>query len=253
MLFWKYLCFKIYLLTWFYFVATSFSPQRLFFFFIIGNHSFVVWKFFIFPTSQTYHLEKLDELILYTSKYPYSSSFFFLKELPSNCQTFPWSCLLFHFLCPFKFWQTVLHWSTVQYQIAESKCSQWDCWQKLLISFASLGALVLPVLSSPPVSQSGEAAAFYLILMKYSHFVRSPVLETLVYFAFCFITAKESIHMSCLFFFSVSFFVYIQPYVYEIFLVSTTELVEFAWCSVWWVDISKFASSFLIIPHSTLF
>lgn len=107
-------------------------------------------------------------------------------------------CLLLHFLCPFKFWQTLLHWSTVQYQIAESKCSQWDCWQKLFLSFASLGALVLLVLSSPPISQSGEAAAFYLIWMKYSPFVRSPVLENLVYFAFCFITVKERIQMSSL-------------------------------------------------------
>lgn len=78
----------------------------------------------------------------------------------------------------------------------------------MLISFASLGALVLPVLSSPPISQSGEAAAFYLILMKYSPFVRPPVLENLVCFVFCFIMAKESIHMTSLFFFfPVSFFV----------------------------------------------
>lgn len=53
--------------------------------------------------------------------------------------------------------------------------------------------------------------------MKYSPFVRPPVLENLVYFVFCFITAKESIHMTSLFFFfPVSFFVYLQPYVYEI-------------------------------------
>lgn len=175
-------------------------PHKDLGFFILGNHSFVVWKFFIFLISQTCHLEKLDELFLYTSKYPYSSFFFFPSK--SYLQVVRLShglvCLLLHFLCPFKFWQTLFHWSTVQYQIAESKRSQWDCWQKLFLSFASLGALVLLVLSSPPISQSGEAAAFYLILMKYSPFVRSPVLENLVYFAFCFITVKERIQMSSL-------------------------------------------------------
>lgn len=70
---------------------------------------------------------------------------------------------------------------------------------KLFISFVSLSALVLPVLSSPPSSQPSEATAFYLIWMKYSLFVRSPVLENIVYFAFCFITVKESMHMSSLF------------------------------------------------------
>lgn len=76
----------------------------------------------------------------------------------------------------------------------------------MLIYFASLGALVLPVLSSPPINQSSEAAAFYLILMKYSPFVRSPVLENIVYFTFCFITVKESIHMSSLSFPPLLFF-----------------------------------------------
>lgn len=71
----------------------------------------------------------------------------------------------------------------------------------MLISSAYLGALVLPVLSSPSISQSGEAAAFYLILMKYSSYVRSPVLENLVYFVFCFVNAKESTHVFLLFFF----------------------------------------------------
>lgn len=67
---------NIYALKYIYWLDFSFPNKDLGFFFILENHSFVVWKLFIFLTSQTCHLEKLDELFLYTSKYPYSSSFF---------------------------------------------------------------------------------------------------------------------------------------------------------------------------------
>lgn len=64
-------------------------PHKDLGFFILGNHSFVVWKFFIFLISQTCHVEKLDELFLYTSKYPYSSFFFFPRRVTFKLSDFP--------------------------------------------------------------------------------------------------------------------------------------------------------------------
>lgn len=71
------------------------------------------------------------------------------------------------------------------------KCRHWSCWQKLLISFAPVGADVLPVPSSPPIMQSHEAAAFSLSFMKYSHFVWPPVTKNLFHFTFCFISFRN--------------------------------------------------------------
>lgn len=64
-------------------------PHKDLVLFILGNHSFVVWKFFIFLISQTCHLEKLDELFLYTSKYPYSSFFFPQRVTFNKLSDFP--------------------------------------------------------------------------------------------------------------------------------------------------------------------
>lgn len=185
----------MYLLTWFWFVATSFSPQRLRLFYSrksqlcksqSGNSfEITVWKFFIFLTSQTCHLEKLDELFLYTSKHPYSSSFFFFfsENYLQVVRLSQGPVCYFTFCAHLNFGK---HFSIdlqcnikLQNQNAVNEIAGRSClfllhlWVHLFFLFFHL-----PLLASLVKQQ-----LFNLILMKYSPFVRSPVLDNLVYFA----------------------------------------------------------------------
>lgn len=149
----------------------------------------------------------MDELFFHTWENIFFPFFFFssLQRVTFNkfsCyQTSPWSYL---FVIPlFRAHLNFGKCLSIQCNIKStgSKCRHWSCWQKLRISFAPVGARVIPLSSCPPTSQSGEIAAFYRSLAKYSPFVWPPVLENLLYLAFCFTPTKEYMHMFSYYFF----------------------------------------------------
>lgn len=210
--------------TCFWFNCYLLFPHQRLSFSILGKHGFVVWK--LFTLLDFSHLSLWNNgwtVLPRMRKYLLSLFFFSLQRVTFNkfsCyQTSPWSYLFVIplFCARLNFGKCL----SIQCNIKStgSKCRHWNCWQKLLISFAPVGTRVIPLPSSPPISQSGETA-FYRSLMKYSPFVWPAVLENLLYLAFCFIPTEEYMHMfSNYFFFPVCLLAYLIFWLSSLFWV----------------------------------